>query len=111
MKSDAYKMNQAELALLEQLHLLTAFFMVFLMSPLFYLIWDNVGLYWSAGILFVSWSFWIDLFTTESTINLKRFIQSLQLISTSHGFKIGVISLFCAYSCLLYTSPSPRDRG
>ena len=63
------------------------------------------------------------ILTSTETIPGKTIIQSLGLVSGStirakhvgKDFLAGIKNLFGgelkAYSCLLYTSPSPRDRG
>ncbi len=100
--SDVYKRNQAELYILDQLHLYSAYFMLFIMPPLSYFIWDLQGLAWSGGILFVSWAYWTEIFITDSKINFKNFRDSFKLVARTNGFQIGLLIVFSIY--VIFTS-------
>ena len=98
MKTDTYKMNKAELFVLEQLHLFSAYFMVFAMTPLAGLLWGWTGVYWSGGILLLSWAFWTEIFTSDTKLNFSDFVESAHLVSQSLGFRVACLVVFSTYA-------------
>jgi hypothetical protein len=94
--------GKAELTVLKQLHFITSFLMLFVMPPFTYYKWGLEGLVWSGGILFLSWAYWIDLFTTDYRIDFRKFYKALKVVCKTDGIKISMLVVFCVYN--LFTS-------
>ena len=100
--TEAYKIDKAEAYIVDYIDLYYAYFVVFIMPPLCFIVWGVTGLYWCGGFLFLSWATWIDIFTTNEKLNFRRLLESLQLVSKTIGFRSGALIIFSIYSLFAY---------
>lgn len=92
-KTEAYKELRSQNIILTQLGILFNCFVLFLMTPISFLVWGKLGLWVSLFFVFVSWPMWSDLFTKKNNLEFRKLWEAIIHLLAKRWFRVALLLL------------------